>query len=130
MINIQWSKIALLAKNNWKEIAVIVCLSIVSLKTRMDYNALNSAYEASQAELSLQIESLRDIHAEELKQRDEAVESYRATLEKIELRYLESQDEIQNLKRKKTNNYVRQYSQDQEGLADEIIDAYGFERVE
>ena len=130
MINIQWSKISLLAKNNWKEIAVIVCLSIVSLKTRMDYNALNSAYEASQAELSLQIESLRDIHAEELKQRDEAVESYRATLEKIELRYLESQDEIQNLKRKKTNNYVRQYSQDQEGLADEIIDAYGFERVE
>jgi translation initiation factor 2 beta subunit (eIF-2beta)/eIF-5 len=130
VINVDWAKAIIFAKNNWKGILIIVSLALVSIKTRMDYNALNRAYEISQAELNLQIISLRDIHAEELRQRDQAVETYRETLRQIEQNYLDSQEQLSRTREEKTENYVRQFSQDQEGLASEIIDAYGFEHVE
>ena len=127
MIN---KKIAQLLLKNWKELAVILCLAIVSIKTRMDFNALNKAYETSRQEMTLQIESLRDIHAQELQQREEALDSYRDTLEEIQRNYLESQEELERERNRRTTEYTRQFSQDQEGLANEIIDAYGFELVE
>tara|TARA_B100001250_G_scaffold40053_1_gene31810 strand:- start:377 stop:760 length:384 start_codon:yes stop_codon:yes gene_type:complete len=124
------NKIAQLVLKNWKELAVILCLAIVSIKTRMDFNALNKAYETSREEMTLQIESLRDIHAQELRQREEALDSYRDAIEEIERNYLKSQEEVERERNRRTTEYTRQFSQDQEGLANEIIDAYGFELVE
>ena len=37
---------------------------------------------------------------------------------------------IENERKRKTRDYARKYSQDKEGLANEIINAYGFELVE
>ena len=82
---------------NWKELLVIVSLSLVAVKTRMDYNALNKAYEISQNELELQIDSLKEIHATELAQRDAALDTYRNTLEEIERNYLESQEDLEEV---------------------------------
>ncbi len=124
------NKIAQLVLKNWKELAVILCLAIVSIKTRMDFNALNRAYETSREEMTLQIESLRDILAQELRQREEALDSYRDAIEEIERNYLKSQEEVERERNRRTTEYTRQFSQDQEGLANEIIDAYGFELVE
>ena len=123
-------KILQLVVKNWRELLVIFCLLLVVLKTQMDYRALNKAYETSREELQLQITSLRDIHAEEIRQRDEALQTYRDTLEEIERNYLESQAELTREREEKTTQYIRQYSQDQEGLANEIIDTYGFDLVE
>lgn len=123
-------KILQLVVKNWRELLVIFCLLLVVLKTQMDYRALNKAYESSREELQLQITSLRDIHAEEIRQREEALQTYRNTLEDIERNYLQSQEELARQKEDKTTEYIQQFSQDQEGLANEIIDAYGFELVE
>ena len=115
---------------NWRELLVIFCLSAVTIKTQMDYRALNEAYKTSREEMELQINSLRDIHAEELRQREEALQSYRDTLERIQQSYLESQAELEERRTNKTTEYVRQFSQDKETLSNEIVDAYGFEFVE
>ena len=85
-----WAKILQFGIKNWRELVVIACLSLVTLKTQMDYRALNKAYEISRQEMELQISSLRDIHAEELRQREEAIESYRAAMEEIQQNYLAS----------------------------------------
>ena len=126
------SKVKLIAfiLKYWKEIFVVVSLVSVVAKTQMDYRALNKAYETSRQEMELQITSLRDIHAEELKQRDEALETYRTAIDEIQRNYLQSQSELEQERATKVTEYVEQYSEDQEGLTNEIIDAYGFELVE
>jgi TolA-binding protein len=123
-------KILQFALKNWRELLVIFCLSLVTIKTQMDYRALNKAYETSRDEMELQINSLRDIHAEELRQREEALQSYRDAIERIQENYLQSQTELEKERENKTNEYVKQFSQDREALSNEIIDAYGFELVE
>ena len=125
-----WAKIGSFLLKNWKEILVVLSLSLVTIKTQMDYRALNKAYETSREEMELQINSLRDIHAEELRQREEALQSYRDTLERIQQSYLESQVDLEQERERRTTDYVIQFSQDKEGLSNEIIDAYDFQLVE
>lgn len=127
MIN---QKLLQFALKNWRELTVIFCLSLVAIKTQMDYRALNKAYETSRQEMELQINSLRDIHNEELRQREEALQSYRDTLDRIQQNYLESQADLEQQRETKTIEHVRQFSQNKEALGNEIIDAYGFEFVE
>ena len=114
---------------HWREAVVIVSLLGVLLKTRMDYNALNKAYEISQESLQAQVEGLQKIHAEELRKRDLALQSYRNTIEDIERNYLKSQEEIENLKNKKRDTLEKSYSTNPEELSNEIISIYGFERT-
>ncbi len=123
-------KILAFCLKNWKEILIIFSLSLVVLKTHMDYRALNKAYEVSKQEMQLQINSLRDIHAEEIKQREEALQTYRDTIDSLQKDYTIAQEELKEEKQKRTRDYTRKYSQDKEGLANEIINAYGFELVE
>ena len=125
-----WPKISAFLIKYWREIFVVVSMSLVVLKTQMDYRALNKAYETSRQEMELQINSLRDIHAEEIRQRQEALESYRNALEKIQQNYLESQVALEEQRKETTDRYVEQFSQDKEALSNEIIDAYGFKLVE
>ena len=80
--------------------------------------------------MELQIDSLREIHAEEIRQREEAIESYRSAMEEIEQNYLASVAELEEQREKNRAERIRQFSQDREALSDEIINAYGFELVE
>ena len=125
-----WAKILQFGLKNWREIVVIACLSLVAIKTQLDYRALNKPYEISRQEMELQIDSLREIHAEEIRQREEAIESYRSAIEEIEQNYLASVAELEEQREKNRTEHIRQFSQDREALSDEIINAYGFELVE
>jgi len=125
-----WAKILQFGLKNWREIIVVACLSLVAIKTQLDYRALNKAYEISRQEMELQINSLREIHAEEIRQREEAIESYRSAIEEIEQNYLASVAELEEQREKNRAERIRQFSQDREALSDEIVNAYGFELVE
>ncbi len=125
-----WAKVLQFGLKNWREIIVVACLSLVAIKTQLDYRALNKAYEISRQEMELQIDSLREIHAEEIRQREEAIESYRSAMEEIEQNYLASVAELEEQREKNRAERIRQFSQDREALSDEIINAYGFELVE
>ena len=124
------TKILQFATKNWKELLIIFCLSLVVLKTQMDYRALSKAYDASKEEMQLQINSLKDIHADEIRQRDEALQSYREAINELEENYLQAQVDIENERRNRTRDYTRKYSEDKEGLANEIVNSFGFELVE
>lgn len=127
MIN---AKLLQFALKNWREILVIISLSAVAIKSRVDYNALNKAYEISQQSLKEQVDSLKQIHDEEIRQRDEALQTYKDLIDSLEQSYLDSLKDLEKSREKKVNNYERQFSQDKEGLADAIINDYGFEYVQ
>ena len=125
-----WTTILKFALKNWKELLIIASLSLVALKSRMDYNALRKAYEISKEETEERIEALQYIHSEELARRDQALQDYKDTIEGIEEEYEKTRDELAREKQKKTKRYEEQFSQDKEGLANEIISTFGFELVE
>ena len=125
-----WSTILKFALKNWKELLIIASLSLVALKSRMDYNALRKAYEISKEETEERIEALQYIHSEELARRDQALQDYKDTIEGIEEEYEKTRDELAREKQKKTKRDEEQFSQDKEGLANEIISTFGFELVE
>ena len=125
-----WSAVLKFALKNWKELLVIASLSLVALKSRMDYNALRKAYEISKEETEERIEALQYIHSEELARRDQALQDYKDTIEGIEEEYEKTRDQLAREKQKKTKRYEEQFSQDKEGLANEIISTFGFELVE
>ena len=125
-----WAKVLQFALKNWREILVIFSLSLVSLKMRMDYNALNKAYEISKQETEERIEALQYIHSEELARREQAVETYKQALKELRDDYDKSQDDLEQERQKKTKEYERQFSQDKEALASEIINTFNFKHVE
>lgn len=123
-------KIVTFILSNWKELLVIVCLMAVVLKTRMDHRAITKAYDVSRQEMQLQIQSLKDIHAEEIKLREEALQSYRDTIDKIEKNYLLSQEALKTEQQEKAVRFEKQFSEDKEALSEEIINTFDFEYVE
>jgi|TARA_R110001599_G_scaffold255988_3_gene456099 uncharacterized protein (DUF342 family) len=125
-----WTKVLQFAFKNWREILVIFSLSLVSLKMRMDYNALNKAYEISKQETKERVEALIAIHSEEIERREQALKDYKEKLLGIEEEYENSKDELSKEKQKKTKAYEQQFSQDKEALANEITNTFDFEYVE
>ena len=123
-----WATVVRFGLKHWRELIVMGSLLAVIIKTQLDYRALNKAYEISQQSLQEQVEGLRKIHEEELKRRDAAIRKYRETIDTIEEDYENSQEEVARLKRQKRNSLEESYSTNPEELANEIIDAYGFER--
>ena len=125
-----WAKVLQFCLKNWKEILVVVSLLAVSVKTRMDYRALNKAYEISQEETRERIEALQYIHSEELARRDYAIEQYKDSLKELRDTFEKSQRELEEERQKKTKQFEQQFSQDKETLASEIISTFNFEYME
>ena len=125
-----WARVLQFCLKNWKEIAVVLSLSLVSIKMRMDYNALHKAYEISKEETRERIEALQYIHSEELARREHAIEIYKKALADLAEEYEQSQEDLEREKQKKTREYEKQFSQDKGALANAIISTFNFEHVE
>ena len=125
-----WANVLQFVFKNWKELLVVFSLVAVSIKNRMDYSALNKAYEISQSETKERIEALQYIHSEELARRDYAIQEYKDALKEVRDTYEQSQKELEEEKQKKTKEYTRQFTQNKEALADAITNTFNFEYVE
>lgn len=122
-------KILAFCLKHWKEIGLVLLLLIVFGKSQYDVRNIIKAYEVSQQSLKTQIEELQGIHAEELQQRDEALEEYRIRNEKLEMRYQDALIDLSNEIDKKKERVIRNYREDKEALIVQIEDIYGFTYV-
>ena len=122
-----WANVLKFVLKNWKEILVVLSLSLVSLKMRMDYNALHEAYEISKEETRERIEALQAIHSEEIARREHALDIYKNALKDLRREYEKSKKELEEEKQKRLRDYERLFSKDKEALSNEIINTYGFE---
>ena len=122
-------KILAFCLKHWKEIGLVLLLLVVFGKSQYDVRNIIKVYEVSQQSLKTQIEELQGIHAEELQQRDEALEEYRIRNEKLEMRYQDALIDLSNEIDKKKDRVIRNYREDKEALIVQIEDIYGFTYV-
>ncbi len=125
-----WAKVLQFCLKNWKEILVVVSLLAVSIKTQMDYRALNKAYEISKEETRERIDALQAIHSEEIARREDALNTYKKALRALRKDYEKKQQELEAEKQKRLQTYERLFSHNKEALSNEIIDTFNFEYVE
>jgi len=122
-------KILAFCLKHWKEIGLVLLLLVVFAKGRYDVHNIIKAQQISQESLKTQITELQEIHEEELKQRDKALEDFRIRNEQLELRY---QDALMDLSKeidKRKKGIVRDYRKDKDKLRLQIEQTYGFTYV-
>jgi len=122
-------------KKYWRELLVVFCLSAVFVKNHIDYLRLEEAYAVSQESLKNQLSTLRDLHAEELLRRDQALEDYRNTLDTIREDYergLEQLNQDSEVRREDIVTEIierEQLTENRDELAAKIEEQFGFEYV-
>ena len=79
--------------------------------------------------LEEQIEGLKEIHAEELRKKEEALDDYRETIEELETNYKEEKRQHKESIKKNKERIKKQFSQNKEELANEINNVFNFEYV-
>ena len=123
------------AKKYWKEILVVFCISALFVKNHIDYSRLEQAYAVSEESLKNQLSSLRDLHAEELRRRDQALEDYKTTIDSIRKDYekgLEKLDEENDDRREEIVTEIierEQLTENRLELADKLEAELGFSYV-
>ena len=119
----------------WKEILIVSFLIAVLGKTRLDYIRLQEAYETSQESLKNQLLTLKELHANELAQRDAALDEYKKEVARIEADYrddiAELEEQTESSRREIVEEIVtrKQFSENKQELAEKVIDQFGFEYV-
>lgn len=123
------------AKKYWRELLVAFCLSALFVKNHIDYSRLEQAYAVSEESLKNQLSNLRDLHAEELLRRDEALEEYRNTISAIREDYEKGLDKLDSDNNDQREEIVteiierEQLTENRDELAERIEAELGFEYV-
>ena len=122
-------KILAFCLKHWKEIALVILLLVVFAKSQYDMRNIIKAHEVSQNSLKTQLQELQGIHADELQQRDEALEKYKQRNEELEEKYQDALTDLSVEIDKRKKNVIRKYRDDKESLIKQIENTYGFTYV-
>ena len=114
---------------HWKVISIVLLALVVVLKTRYDYHLMESAYTTRIESTEAQIQGLKDIHEQEIHEKQLLMESYLESIAAIEEDYERTLTELEEEREKKTREYARKFSEDKEGLIKDIETTFGFEYV-
>lgn len=114
----------------WKEIGLVILLLVVFGKSQYDMRNIIKAHETSEQSLRTQIETLRSLHSEELRIRDEAIERYQKDIKEIEEKYKNRLDEIEGLTEVEIDVIIKEFKEDKELLAERFVETYGFKYVQ
>ena len=117
------------ALKNWKAILIVLLLLVVVLKTRYDYHLMQTVYQTRIDSTEAQIEVLKDIHEQEMHEKQLLIEDHLEELASIEREYETTLQELEEEREKKTREYARKFSEDREGLIKDIETTLGLEYV-
>jgi hypothetical protein len=99
------------------------------LKSKHDINQMRDSHDAAEQAMMQQIEGLKQIHADEIAEREKALQEYKERVIEIEERYINAQDEIEKLSQEERQEFVRDFSLNKQNLIDAITQRYGFTYV-
>ena len=114
---------------NWKMILVVSLLAVVALKNMRDYSLMQKAYETQLESHQAQIEGLKEIHKEEIKQKQKLMESHLESIAAIEEDYEDALEMIDQLRRDKKGKYRNKFNNDREQLIKDIEEKFGIQYV-
>ena len=64
------AKILEFALTNWKAILIVLLFVVLALKSRYDYHLMQQAYETQNESYQEQIEGLKEIHKQEIREKN------------------------------------------------------------
>ena len=117
------------ALKNWKAILIVLLSLVVAMKSRHDYNLMQKAYETQNESHQAQIEGLKQIHKQEIREKRLLMESHLKSIAAIEEDYEDALDMIDQLRADKKGEYKNKFNQDREQLIKDIEQKFGIEYV-
>ena len=120
---------AFLSKN-WKEVALVILLFVVSFFWWQDHRGLVRAYEASTNSLEERIDGLKESYEIEALKKDEALADYKKQVFILESERMDFIEELENRKTERKVEFVKMRRNDPEGFILKIETQFGFEHVE
>ena len=117
------------AIKNWKAILVVLLCLVVAMKSRHDYSLMQKAYETQNESHQAQIEGLKEIHKQEIREKQLLMESHLESIAAIEEDYEDALEMIDQLRADKKGEYKNKFNQDREQLIKDIEQKFGIEYV-
>ena len=115
--------------SHWKEILIVVLAILVVAKTRYDYNLMQKTYKTQIESAQSQIEGLKEIHKQEIREKQLLMESHLKSIAQIEKDYEDALDMIDELRQDKAGKYKNKFNSDREELIKDIESKFGIEYV-
>ena len=123
------AKILDFALKNWKVLLILLLSAVVALKSRYDYHLMEQAYETQNESHQAQIDGLKEIHKQELREKQKLMESHLETIAAIEEDYENSLEMIEQLREDKKGEYRNKFNSDREQLIKDIEEKFGIQYV-
>jgi|TARA_R100001163_G_C5033978_1_gene173579 hypothetical protein len=117
------------ALKNWKVILIVSLLVVIAMKSRRDYGLMQKAYETQAESHQAQIEGLKEIHKQEIREKQKLMESHLETIAKIEEDYEEALEMIEQIREDKRGEYRNKFNNDKEQLIKDIEEKFGIQYV-
>ncbi len=117
------------ALKNWKAILIVLLSLVVAMKSRYDYNLMQKAYETQNESHQAQIDGLKEIHKQELREKQKLMESHLESIAAIEEDYEDALEMIEELRRDKKGKYRNKFNSDREQLIKDIEEKFGIQYV-
>ena len=104
------------ALKNWKAILIVLLCLVVAMKSRYDYNLMQKAYETQNESHQAQIDGLKEIHKQEIREKQLLMESHLESIAEIEEDYEDALEMIEQLRADKKGEYKNKFNEDREQL--------------
>lgn len=114
---------------NWKALLIKALLIVVAMKTRSDYKLMQEAYETQAESHQAQIEGLKEIHKQEIREKQLLMEKHLESIAQIEEDYEKALEMINQLREDKKGEYRNKFNSDREQLIKDIEEKFGIEYV-
>ena len=114
---------------NWKVLLILILFAVVALKSRYDYHLMQQAYETQNESHRAQIDGLKEIHKQELREKQKLMESHLESIAAIEEDYEDALQMIEEIREDKKGEYRNKFNSDREQLIKDIEQTFGIEYV-
>jgi hypothetical protein len=117
------------ALKNWKAILIVLLSLVVAMKSRHDYKLMQKAYETQNESHQAQIDGLKEIHKQELREKQKLMESHLESIAAIEEDYEDALQMIEEIREDKKGKYRNKFNRDREQLIKDIETKFGIQYV-
>ena len=115
------------AIKNWKAILIVLLFAVVTMKNQRDYALMQKAYETQADSHKAQIDGLKEIHKQEIREKQKLMEEHMESIAAIEEEYEDTLEMIEQLRKDKKGEYRNKFNQDREQLIIDIEKRFGIQ---
>jgi len=115
------------AIKNWKAILIVLLFAVVTMKNQRDYALMQKAYETQADSHKAQIDGLKEIHKQEIREKQKLMEEHMESIAAIEEEYEDALEMIEQLRKDKKGEYRNKFNQDREQLIIDIEKRFGIQ---